>query len=168
MHERRSEKPRTSVSFLLAQVGARAAQQFAAALAPLELAPSDAGILRLLSQAPGGSQQELARRLDMHASRLVAVIDALEKRGLVTRAANPQDRRLYSLHLSQAGREILHEIGQVARAHDEAMCAGLDAAERERLAESLQKIAARQGLAAGVHPGYRSLGAKRPENSETL
>jgi DNA-binding MarR family transcriptional regulator len=164
MHVRQSDKTRTSVGFLLAQVGARAARQFAAALAPLELAPSDAGILRLLSQAQGISQQELARRLDMHASRLVAVIDALEKRGLVTREANPQDRRLYSLNLSQAGRETLAEIGRVARGHDEAMCAGLNADERESLALSLQKIAARQGLTAGVHPGYRNLGTGKSKD----
>ena len=158
MVKRSSSRSHASVGFLLAQVGARAAQRFAEALAPLRLTPPDAGILRLLSHSPGISQQELATRLEMHASRLVAVIDALQSRGLVVREANASDRRIYALQLSEAGREMLAEIGKVARAHDETMCAGLDAAERERLAMLLGKIVTAQGLVQGVHPGYRTLG----------
>ena len=162
MPNRLSDKNHAPVGFLLAQVGARAAQRFAEALAPLRFTPPDAGILRLLSRSPGISQQELAGRLDMHASRLVAVIDALESKGLVVREANANDRRIYALQLSETGRTALAEIGKVARAHDEAMCASLDPAEREQLAALLQKIAAAQGLAPGVHPGYRTMGeAKR-------
>jgi DNA-binding MarR family transcriptional regulator len=155
------EGPRPSAAFLLAQVGAYAAGEFAKALAPLKLAPSDAGILRLLHHAPGISQRELAQRLEMHASRLVAVIDALEARGLVAREANLQDRRIYSLRLTDAGGEMLRAVGQAARNHNEAMCAGLDAAERAELTSLLQRIAAHHGLAPGVHPGYRDLAAAK-------
>jgi DNA-binding MarR family transcriptional regulator len=159
MPGRNAEAPPITVAFLLAQVGARAAQEFARLLTPLNLAPPEAGILRLLSLSPGISQQELAHRLHMHASRLVAVIDSLEERGLAARAVNSEDRRLYSLHLTEAGKEALHAIAGVARAHEDALCAGLSEAERSQLASLLQKIAGRQGLAPGVHPGYRNLRA---------
>ena len=152
-----NEGGRGSVAFLMSQVGAQAAQEFAKALKPLKLSPCDVGILRLLRRSPGISQQNLARALDMHASRLVAVIDALEERGLVVREANPQDRRLYSLRLTDAGQEMLGRVGQVARGHNERMCAGLDGEERTQLAALLQKIAVEQGLKAGVHPGYKDL-----------
>jgi DNA-binding MarR family transcriptional regulator len=164
MAQRKLQRNQDSVAFLLAQVGARSAQLFASLLAPLDFTPPDAGILRLLHLSPGISQQELAQRLNMHASRLVAVIDSMEQRGLLKRQANPQDRRFYALHLTEAGREAIAAIGRVARAHEEAVCAGLDAAERARLSQLLQKIAAQQGLAPGVHPGYRNLGAGKPEN----
>ncbi|MGB8538398.1 MAG: MarR family transcriptional regulator [Acidobacteriaceae bacterium] len=157
MTRKQPDGPRTSVAFLLAQVGARAAQEFAQALTPLKLTPADAGILRLLSHSPGISQQDLARRLDMHASKLVAVIDALEESALVVREANPQDRRIYSLRLTDAGAEKLRAIGEVARAHDEAICFGLNPAERAALAGLLQRIAARHELTPGVHPGYKDL-----------
>ncbi|MGB6193245.1 MAG: MarR family transcriptional regulator [Terracidiphilus sp.] len=152
------------VSFLLAQVGAIAARQFANALEPLKFSPSDAGILRLLGRSPGMSQQELAKKLDMHASRLVGVIDALEQRGLVAREPNPEDRRLYALHLTGgAGTEALAAIGVVARNHNEAICAGLNEMEREQLTAILEKIAVAQHLTAGVHPGYRDMGERRRE-----
>jgi DNA-binding MarR family transcriptional regulator len=146
-----------SVAFLLAQVGACAAREFAKALTPLNFSPPDAGILRLLGRSPGISQQELAKRLDMHASRLVAVIDELEKRGLVARETNPADRRVYSLHLTVAGNEALAAIGVVARTHNESICTGLDNNERLQLGALLGKIAAQQGLTQGVHPGYKDI-----------
>ena len=149
---------RSSVAFLLAQLGARAAEQFANAIAPLKLTPCDAGILRLLSHSQGISQRELAQKLEMHASRLVAVIDALETRGIVVREANAQDRRIYSLRLTDAGDETLRAIGQVARSHNEAICSGLNAAERAELSGFLLRIAARHELTPSVHPGYKDLG----------
>lgn len=160
MSESRSGK-HGPVSFLLAQVGAAAARQFARVLEPLKFAPSDAGILRLLGRSPGMSQQTLAKKLDMHASRLVGVIDALEQRGLVAREPNPEDRRFHALRLTETGTEALATIGVVAHAHNEAICAGLSELEREQLAAILEKIAAGLHLTAGIHPGYRNLGRRQ-------
>src|SRR6202030_263569 len=103
----RSEIEKGRPAFLLAQLGAHAASQFAERLGVFELTPADAGILRLLRITAGLSQQELAAKLKIHPSRLVAILDNLEKRGFAERRANPDDRRLYSLHLTQAGGETL-------------------------------------------------------------
>jgi hypothetical protein len=51
-------------------------------------------ILRILARSPGISQKELAQQLNAHASHLVALIDALEKRERVAREPNPEDRRV--------------------------------------------------------------------------
>jgi DNA-binding MarR family transcriptional regulator len=150
-------------SFLLAQLGAHAASQFAERLGVLELAPADAGILRLLRVTAGLSQQELAGKLQIHPSRLVAILDNLEKRGLVERRANPEDRRLYSIHLTKDGGEILEKIGRVAREHEDALLSTLTSAERDELAALLLRIADQQGLVRGVHPGYQRMG--RPKES---
>jgi DNA-binding MarR family transcriptional regulator len=159
MPDRKAENPRGSTAFLLSQIGARSAQIFAKMLEPLNFVPPDAGILRLLARSPGLSQQELARRLNMHASRLVAIIDALENRGLVRRVTNPDDRRLHSLQLTERGGEALRAIGRVARQHDDAVCAGITATDRAQLFGLLEKLAGSLGLAPGIHPGYRTLGA---------
>jgi DNA-binding MarR family transcriptional regulator len=151
-------------AFLLAQLGAHAASQFAERLGVLELTPADAGILRLLRSQAGLSQQELAERLQIHPSRLVAILDNLEKRGFVERRANPEDRRLYSLHLTVAGGEVLEKIGSVARKHQDALLSSVSLEERNTLATLLLKIADQQGLVRGVHPGYQRLG--RPKRSE--
>jgi DNA-binding MarR family transcriptional regulator len=153
-----TEMEKGQPAFLLAQLGAHAASQFAERLAVLELAPADAGILRLLRVASGLSQQELAAKLQIHPSRLVAILDNLERRGLVERRANPDDRRLYSIHLTKDGGETLEKIGKVAREHQDALLSALNRAERDELAALLLRIADQQGLVRGVHPGYQRLG----------
>ena len=145
-------------AFLLAQVGAHAALRFAERLNALQLSPPDAGVLRLLRMSAGISQQELAARLRIHPSRLVAIVDNLEKRKFVERKVNPDDRRLYSLQLTQSGAEILEQIGKVAREHQDALLSALSSEERVGLTTLLHKIADQQGLARGVHPGYQRLG----------
>jgi DNA-binding MarR family transcriptional regulator len=157
-----SDTERGHPAFLLAQVGAYAATRFAERLSSLNLAPPDAGILRLLRKAAGISQQELSARLRIHPSRLVAILDNLEQRKLVERKPNPQDRRLYSLHLTKDGSEILERIGKVAREHQDALLSTLSVDERGKLTELLHRIADAQGLTPGVHPGYQRLGKPKP------
>jgi DNA-binding MarR family transcriptional regulator len=147
------------LAFLLSQVGAHAAFKFAEYLGPLGLKPPDVGILKVIREANGLSQQALGERLGIFPSRLVAVIDELERRGLVERRDSPIDRRSYALFLTEVGSDILNQIEGIARKHQETLCAALSASERAQLAELLTRIAAEQGLTPGVHPGYRKLGA---------
>jgi DNA-binding MarR family transcriptional regulator len=156
------DKEKGQPAFLLTQVGAHAATQFAQRLATLQLSPPDAGILRLLRRSAGISQQELSAKLQIHPSRLVAILDNLEQRKLVERKPNPQDRRLYSLHLTKDGGEILERIGKVAREHQDALLSTLTSDDRAKLAELLHRIADAQGLTPGVHPGYQRLGKPKP------
>lgn len=150
-----TDGPVPGPAFLLAQLGACAAARFAERVAALELTPAQTGLLRAVATGPGRSQQELARHLGTPPSRLVALVDGLDERGLLERRRNPDDRRLHALHLTDAGRELLGRIGQVAREHDADVCAPLGADEREVLAGLLRRIADAQGLTPGVHPGYR-------------
>lgn len=152
-------------AFLLSQLGAHAAMQFAERLGGLELIPADAGILRLLRTAAGLSQQELAARLNLHPSRLVAILDNLERRKLVERRPNPDDRRLYSLYLTKGGEAALEEIGKVAQQHQDTLLSALNPQERDLLGTLLLRIADQQGLLHGVHPGYQRLGMQRPSDS---
>ena len=153
-------------AFLLSQMGSYAASQFAERLKVLDLAPPEAGILRLLRVAAGLSQQELAARLNIHPSRLVAILDNLEKRGFVERRANPNDRRLYSLHLAGKGEDILQAIGKVALEHQAALLGPLNVEERETLGALLQRLADQHGLVRGVHPGYQFLGKSKRQAAD--
>ena len=168
MNHQQTGKDKGQPAFLLAQVGAHAATRFSERLTALRLSPPDAGILRLLRMAAGISQQELSARLQIHPSRLVAILDNLEKRKLVERKPNPEDRRVYSLHLTKDGAEILERIGKVVREHQDALLSTLTADERSKLTELLLRIANAQGLTPGVHPGYQRLGkTKSPERKHS-
>ena len=140
--------------FLLSQVGAHVAQRFAQRIAPLGITPPHSGILRALSESAGLSQQQLATRLNVHPSRLVALVDELESKGLAERRQSSEDRRTHALQLTDAGRKMIGEIGRVALKLQSELCAALSAQERETLGALLGRIAAEQGLVYGVHPGF--------------
>jgi DNA-binding MarR family transcriptional regulator len=149
--------PTPGAAFLLTQIGSHAATRFGERIAELDLTPPQTGLLRAVAVAPGQSQQALARLLGTPPSRLVALVDGLDERGLVERRRNPDDRRLHALHLTDAGRDTLRRIAEVSQAHNDEMCAALTAEERTTLTALLARIAADHGLTPGVHPGYRRL-----------
>lgn len=147
-------------AFLLAQLGAHAAGRFGERVAGLGLNPPDVGLLRMIATEPGRSQRSLAADLGVVPSRVVALIDGLEQKGLVERRRSTEDRRNYELYVSEAGGRALAGVREVAAAHEDDLLAALDGPERRLLAELLGRVAAQQGLTPGVHPGYRSLGKR--------
>jgi DNA-binding MarR family transcriptional regulator len=153
-------RKRTNIAFLLAQLGAYAAERFGERAAALDFSRPQAGLLRLISREPGQSQQAVARRLGTPPSRLVALVDGLEQRGLIERRRNPGDRRNYALHLTVAGEQAMVGLSQASLEHEQAIAAPLTQAERAQLGALLAKLAAAHGLTPGVHPGYRDLSEK--------
>jgi DNA-binding MarR family transcriptional regulator len=150
--------PTLGLPFLLSQVGAHAAAAFADRLAPLNLTSPYAGILRVIRDADGLSQQALGEKLGMFPSRLVVLLDELEQRGLIERRDNPADRRSYALHLTRAGLESWVQIARIRRELQNTLCAALDESEQALLAGFLTRIAEEQRLTPGIHPGFRRLG----------
>jgi DNA-binding MarR family transcriptional regulator len=144
-------------AFLLAQLGAHAAGRYAGRIAELELDPAQTGVLHLIAREPGRSQQALADRLGVAPSRVVALVDGLESRGLLERRRSATDRRTYELHLTDRGHSLLQRLRAVAKAHEDDVTTALSAGERMLLVELLSKVADQQGLTPGVHPGYRRL-----------
>lgn len=149
-----TKSPPLGPAFLLAQIGAHASARFADLLAPMGLSPAHAGLMRMIAVCSGGSQQEVAGRLKMFPSRLVALIDELQERGLVERAPNPGDRRTHALRLTPEGQRTLDTIADIGCAHQDALLAALTPAERDKLSSLLQKVVSEQGLTPGVHPAF--------------
>lgn len=156
-----SDRP-DGVAFLLAQLGHHAATLFAERVATLELSPAHAGILRTIATDPGCSQQALSTKLGMLPSRVVVYVDELEERGYIERRRNPDDRRLYALYLTAAGKKLMRKLSELARQHELGFASALDPKQYNTLRDLLATVAQQQGLAPHVHPGYRTLRPARP------
>lgn len=146
------EAPR-SVGFLISQLGFFSSRGFMEALAPVGIDPREFLLLRFVAADEGRSQQALAERLGIPASRMVALVDHLEEAGLVERRPDPEDRRVRGLHLTRKGRGALERAGEIAIDYETRLCAGIDREERELLIDLLQKLQATQTELGGVHPG---------------
>ncbi|GAA2636067.1 hypothetical protein GCM10010399_81190 [Dactylosporangium fulvum] len=165
MTSRRQAVPR-GTAFLLAQLGAHATERFSQRVQALGLTPPEVGLLRMIAGRPGRSQQSVAVDLGVVPSRVVALVDNLDHKGLVERRPGETDRRHHALHLTVDGEQVMTEMRSIAAAHDDDICAALDPDERSQLAGLLQRIADQQGLTPGVHPGYRQTGGHRKKQSD--
>lgn len=81
----------------------------ARALQPLDIKPPHLDILINLFRTPGISQQDLADKLLVGRSNLSMLLPQLEKRGLLLRKNDPQDRRVLRLELTAEGMELTQE-----------------------------------------------------------
>ena len=154
----RSRKQRpTGAAFLLAQLGAHAADRFGERIKGLGIAPRHAGILRIIATTPACNQRALAKRLGVLPSRMVILIDDLAEKGLVERKRSTKDRRHSELVLTKRGRAMLEKLSKLATEHEAELCAALTTKEREQLAALGRRIVHQQGLTPDVHPGYRKL-----------
>ena len=116
-------------------------QDFMQTLAGLALTPGQFGVLEIVASNPGMKQTDLANALNVDRSTVVGVIDRLEERGLLERAAAANDRRSHALHLTAAGEALLGEAKLLVARHEAAITAGLSASEKAQLVRSLQRIA---------------------------
>jgi DNA-binding MarR family transcriptional regulator len=133
-------------AYLLVQLGARQAQEFAERLAPLGLEPRHAGALFRLAATEGLSQQAIGDLIGLNPTRMVFLIDELEQLGLVERRKNPADRRSYALYLTGKGREKMRDIRESRIEHQEQLGASLTEAERVQLTSLLRRLAAEQEI----------------------
>src|SRR5918996_2924810 len=147
------DRPPRSVGFLISQLGFFSSKRFAEALAPLGIGPREFLLLRFVAASEGQSQQALAERLDVPASRMVALVDHLEEQGLLERRPDPGDRRVRGLHLTRKGRKTVEQAAKVAIDYETKLCSCLDQGERDQLIDLLQKLQEGQTELRGVHPG---------------
>lgn len=121
--------------------------------APLGFVPPHFGVLIFLERYKGQTQQQIADAVGANRNTMVAIIDDLERLGLAQRQPHPSDRRANAVHLTKQGRTTLQKARQLAAQFEQDFTAELDPAERETLVLLLRRLADREGLSRGVHPG---------------
>lgn len=142
-----------SVAFLVSRLGFEVGNRLTEGLAPLGIEPRHFGLLRALAISEGQSQRAIGQALDIHPNRMVGLVDDLERLRLVQRRPHPTDRRAYSLVLTAKGRRVLQKAFEVAFDIEDALCAGLQPAERSELLALLGKLRPLYPGRQGVHPG---------------
>jgi DNA-binding MarR family transcriptional regulator len=96
--------------------------------------------LSLTVRYPNITQSELAKRLGIERSGLVAIVDALEEKKYLTRAAVPGDRRVQALVPTETGTKAYQDAVAAVQAHEDRLFADMTASEKETLLILLKKI----------------------------
>jgi DNA-binding MarR family transcriptional regulator len=98
-------------------------------------------VLVALRAGAAPTQAQLATAAGRDKTRLIPLLDGLERRGLVDRTPDPADRRNRVVSLTDEGRELLERARAAIRAMEDAdLLAPLDDAERATLRSLLARV----------------------------
>ena len=137
-----------TVAFRLGTLGAIVGDRLARKIAGYGVKPKHAGLMAALEAGVASSQQDLAARMGVAPSLVVALADHLVDLGAIERRRDPADRRRQALTLTGPGRELLAKCAAAAQEVDEELAAPLTPRQRAALHEALDVLSENEGLPA--------------------
>ncbi|MQY26493.1 MarR family winged helix-turn-helix transcriptional regulator [Nocardia aurantia] len=99
-------------------------------------------VLLALGRAPTRGQGLLAEEIGADKTRIIAVLDDLQERGLIERRPDPADRRARLLALTPAGRRLRDAAQSAIQAKEEQLLGRLDPADRRGFLNTLAALTA--------------------------
>ena len=121
-------------------------------LSPFDLTGEQFHLLKNTSTSTGYSQNELCRLVDKNPANMTRILDRLEKKGLVVRKDNPEDRRSSLVFQTTQGQAMVRQVSTLFQELSDAVEQGISTAERitflkvlDKIDLNLQKLSARYG-----------------------
>jgi DNA-binding MarR family transcriptional regulator len=98
-------------------------------------------LMAQLERHPEGLRMgDLSRRMMVTGGNVTGITDQLEREGLVERIANPDDRRVFSVRLTGAGRRAFRKMAKVHETWVTEQFSGLGASDKEKLIKLLSEL----------------------------
>lgn len=137
-----AEEHGDSLNEMFAAVARRLRHASMEALAPWQIAPSQLRAISLVATHEAIRPSELAEHLRITPRSVTEVVDGLEERGLVRRAADPDDRRATLITLTPSGAEVVRAVRAARAAEAEAIFGSLTVGDRAQLRRILAILTA--------------------------
>jgi len=136
----RDQAPLPRLGYLLKQAHLRFVERAAAALAPLGIGPREWAALVCFDDEHGLSQAQVAQRLGIDRTTMVALVDEMQTKGLVTRQPDSADRRKNHVKLTPHGRQTLKRGATIADETESDFLNVLSQEDSERLKAALNVV----------------------------
>jgi DNA-binding MarR family transcriptional regulator len=133
-------EPHDALGYLVKHAHMRLTALTDAALAPLGIGSKEFGVLRVLVGREPMSQQEIAGKLGVDRTTMVALIDSFEEKGIVTRQPDPNDRRRNCVGLTRPGLELYGKADAAYIAAEQEFLAPLSTSAAEGFRSSLRAL----------------------------
>jgi DNA-binding MarR family transcriptional regulator len=128
------------VGYAVRRAQIRVYESFIDALEPWGITPPRFAAMVFVSLNPGLKLTQLARIMGIARSGVVILVDALEDLGYMVRQPVPEDRRAFSLALTDKGAADLLKITAIVQAQDRATIGTLAPHEQVELHRLLHKL----------------------------
>ncbi|GAA3985887.1 MarR family transcriptional regulator [Actinomadura viridis] len=133
----------SNLVYLLKHAHLRMAELTTKALTPYGIEGRELGVLLALADLEPASQQQAAQRLGIDRTTMVALLDALEGKGLVSRHPHADDRRRNVVELTDAGKDALRLALKASADAEREFLAPLSPQAAEGLRNALRAIVIR-------------------------
>ncbi|MHC4108867.1 MAG: MarR family winged helix-turn-helix transcriptional regulator [Planctomycetota bacterium] len=104
--------------------------------------PAYLGVLLSLWLEDGLKVVELGRRAGLEPSTMTGLLDRMERDGLLSRSADPEDRRAQRIHLTNKGRDAKPAVSKVMDRALGKILDGVGEADLTRLKKTLRRVLA--------------------------
>ncbi len=115
-------------------------EAFDVRLAPLGVNLTQAMLVAYVAEFGATSQTRLADRLGIGRAAIGSVVDRLEARDLVERRPDPDDRRVWLVSITPAGRELADRVADVDEVLRAELRRGIGREERQALAWVMTRL----------------------------
>ena len=109
-------------------------------LAREDLTPLDFGVMVAVLEQPGGGQRQVAKSMGVDAVNFGQMIDALERKGLIKRQIDPDDRRARQLYVTPRGTDLRRRLRPSLLSAQERLLKPLSKTERTVFLDLLVRL----------------------------
>lgn len=119
--------------------------------------------LNAVARNEGRKMQEVAFELEIKLPAMSQIVERLVRREMLERRADPSDRRVTRLHLTDESRQLLIETRQRREAHLAAAAQQFDSETLQRLTVDLTRLAdSGEKIHSGISPSLSPLQGEDP------
>lgn len=136
------------LGFLVSAVRSSIWDTIEAELAPLDISPAQFVVFNSIALGKGRTIGEFCRLLGYDSGAMTRLLDRMEKKGLVRRVTNPEDRRSYLVELTAESKAMFPQAKRRVEAVFRRLLAGFSDAQAKALKRSLEQVLAN---AASMH-----------------
>ena len=121
-------------------IGRSIRRGFDRAFSEIGLTLPEAELLAYVAEVEPRTQVQLAARFGTNRAVAGARIDKLEARGAIQRRAHPSDRRVWLVHITDQGRELLATINEIDETFRTKLRAGTTRQERQQVVAIVTRL----------------------------
>ena len=116
------------------------ARKFGEIFSDVELKSGQFSILAAISEHPNQTQTVIAKQLGLDRSTMVPLLDVLQKKQLIERERDPNNRRAHILTITTKGKRVLNKSRPLIDEHETAVTKGITKLEKRQLLRLLSQL----------------------------
>lgn len=138
--------PRANVPYRIKVLSQLLSRRLQRRLEPFDLTPAHFLVLRCLWKQDGLAISDIGEKVQQVGGTMTGVIDRMEKRGLIERRRDKEDRRVWRAWMTPKGKELGDRLPAVIAAGREQLLGGISDRDLELFADVLDRIIANANL----------------------